>query len=80
MHLHIAEPKTTQQFLARLTAVERIKIRRASEAGLESMLYTDFPSDMITAEQLKEAAAILHKEYAEFTQNPNWWAGSTRNH
>lgn len=75
MHLHTLESKTTQQFLDRLTEVERCQIRAATEAGLESMVHTHFSSDMITADQLKEAAKTLQVNFAEFTKRENWWDG-----
>jgi hypothetical protein len=79
MSLHTLESKTTANFLGRLTEVERCQIRGASEAGLESMVHTHFASDMITADQLKEAAKILHERFAEFTQRANWWDGRNSN-
>jgi hypothetical protein len=73
MYLHtIDEPRSKAFFRGRLTKVEEIQIRAASEAGLESMIDTHFSADRITIETLKEVKADLHAELAAFTQT-NWW-------
>jgi len=80
MSLHILESKSTELFMARLTEVERCKIRLATQPMLESLVYTHFPSDMITADQLADVAIKLRAAFAEYTQRPRWWEKQTWNH
>jgi hypothetical protein len=75
MYLHtIDQPRSKEFFRGRLTALEKIQIRNASEAGLESMIHTHFAADMITIDTLKEVKRDLHAELAEFTARPKWWS------
>lgn len=60
MFFQIAQPKTVDQFLARLNDVEQIQIRLAqSEDRLDHMRRNQFASDMITQQTMLDAHATL---------------------
>lgn len=60
--------KTAEAFANRLTAVERMKIRAASEDGLARLFYVDhrFEIDAADAEGMaifKEAVALINEQF-----------------
>ena len=64
MVFSIAKPRTVENFVARLTEVERMKIRMSSPAQLEHLLHTAFTSDMIDLPKLLEAAKLVKEDFA----------------
>lgn len=60
MYLHTAEPKTAEQFIARLRETEKIAIRGASNPDrLEWLRQNDFAYDMMSAEEMQRAYDLL---------------------
>ncbi len=60
MFFQIAQPKTVDQFLARLSNVEQIQIRLAQNPDrLDHMRRNQFAADMVDQQTIVKAHAIL---------------------
>jgi hypothetical protein len=79
MYLHIVEPKTAQQFVARTTEPERMMIRSANPDRLEYLRQNDFSSDgPLTPESMVEAQAIIRTNFTKASEGV-WWEKQTWN-
>lgn len=63
MPLHLAQPKTADQLLARLTEVEKTRIRSANPDRLEYLRLVTHLVDNISAEAMAKVQQVLNATY-----------------
>lgn len=69
----IVEPKTAEQLLARLTRVEKLRIRAATPDGLEYIRQVDCASDgPPSVEAMLEVQRSLNESYRACDSNPTF--------
>lgn len=72
MSLTTIEPKNAEQLYNRLTRMEKIHLRDATDGRLEYLAQEEYKVDGATLEVMLEVRDRLNQEFAEFNASSYW--------